>query len=375
MKKNTKKPLLLAILMMFILSGCTQNQLKEELSTETSKPVSSNSSIEGFKGIRDDLKTDNEVVTIAKESSPEQVEGEIEGSKKGFLESENSLDKKSPVEDVKEVNNEPKNHLKPEDGKEDKDKETTKPSESKPNPKVEKDVHPAPTPELELTYIDESVAYWVKSPLNMRTGAGTGYPIVTTLPLGEKVQSLSRTSNGWMKITVGGKEGFVSGKYLSQSEIKKPEPTPKPTTPEKKTYKPMTMYFPDVVISYKNGGKSNGQSIIDKNANTLVSTWGGAEIYSGTDNKNTHFVGHNPGVFKRIPSYPIGTVITITDSKGNPATYRVTEKFVVDDYGMDVSTKVNRYNEIVSIRGGEVIHIQTCKDGGNNWILKGTEIN
>ena len=54
--------------------------------------------------------------------------------------------------------------------------------------------------------------------LNVRSGAGTSYPIKDTLPKGEIVIILS-TSNGWSKILYNGtKTGFVSSQYLSTSE-------------------------------------------------------------------------------------------------------------------------------------------------------------
>src|SRR5690606_1316534 len=121
------------------------------------------------------------------------------------------------------------------------------------------------------------------------------------------------------------KTGFVSGKYLSETVIKKPAPAPAPaptTTPAptpapapkpapaptpapapapapapvkvtSPSYDAYKMYIGGKAITYKNGGQSSGQSIIDSNSN-LISTWGGAGTFSGTDGMNTHFIGHNP---------------------------------------------------------------------------------
>ena len=49
--------------------------------------------------------------------------------------------------------------------------------------------------------------------LNMRTGAGTSYSVITTIPSGTVVDVLS-TSNGWAKIKYNGQEGYVSETYL-----------------------------------------------------------------------------------------------------------------------------------------------------------------
>lgn len=52
-------------------------------------------------------------------------------------------------------------------------------------------------------------------PLNVRSGGGTSYRIITTLPKGERVLTLS-TKNGWSRILYHGvKTGYVSSKYLS----------------------------------------------------------------------------------------------------------------------------------------------------------------
>lgn len=51
--------------------------------------------------------------------------------------------------------------------------------------------------------------------LNVRTGPGTGYSVITSLPKGEAVVILSQT-NGWSKILYHGvKTGYVSSAYLS----------------------------------------------------------------------------------------------------------------------------------------------------------------
>ena len=51
------------------------------------------------------------------------------------------------------------------------------------------------------------------SSLNMRSGAGTGYGVVKSLAYGTEVKVNSITGN-WAHITVGGRSGHVSAKYL-----------------------------------------------------------------------------------------------------------------------------------------------------------------
>ncbi|WP_302334265.1 C40 family peptidase [uncultured Romboutsia sp.] len=52
--------------------------------------------------------------------------------------------------------------------------------------------------------------------LNVRSGAGTSYSVITKLPKGTVVDVLESASNGWKKIkTSGGTTGSVSGEYLT----------------------------------------------------------------------------------------------------------------------------------------------------------------
>lgn len=51
------------------------------------------------------------------------------------------------------------------------------------------------------------------STVRMRSGPGTGYSIVSNVPIGAKVDVLS-TDAGWSKITYGGSEGYMMAKFL-----------------------------------------------------------------------------------------------------------------------------------------------------------------
>ena len=55
--------------------------------------------------------------------------------------------------------------------------------------------------------------------LNVRSGPGTGYGVMTTVPGGTVVTLLGRsTGSGWVKVQlVGGTVGWVSANYLSTS--------------------------------------------------------------------------------------------------------------------------------------------------------------
>jgi len=52
----------------------------------------------------------------------------------------------------------------------------------------------------------------IKYPLNVRSGAGSSYKIIKTLPKGSAVELYSDTINGWYKLADG--SGFVAGNYI-----------------------------------------------------------------------------------------------------------------------------------------------------------------
>lgn len=132
---------------------------------------------------------------------------------------------------------------------------------------------------------------------------------------------------------------------------------PVATTP---TYAPMTLTMNGTVIPYQNGGQGAGQSIIDANPNGVASTWGGAPVQSGDDGQNTHFIGHNPGIFSAVFSLSIGSQIVVTDAAGTPTTYTVQSLLQLDDYGNEVGTGTNYFDFIVGTGGGERISLQSC---------------
>ena len=64
--------------------------------------------------------------------------------------------------------------------------------------------------------------------LNVRSGAGTSYSVITKLPKGTVVDVLESASNGWKKIkTSNGTIGWVSGSYLANGVV---EQTSTPST-------------------------------------------------------------------------------------------------------------------------------------------------
>ena len=229
--------------------------------------------------------------------------------------------------------------------------------------------------ELIETQIDKT--YWLTTVLNLRSTASKEGNALGSFPLGTEVHGIATVSNGWIKVQVGNSTGYMAGKYLSESKVEKavaPQPVASNPVASAPSYAPYKMYVIGKTLTYKNGGIDNGQAIIDGNIN-LVSTWGGAETWSGSDGMNTHFIGHSHGAFKGLGNIGIGASIIVTDSNGNPTFYKVTNKIVVDDDCVGVNDGKYYYDYVTGTGGGEVITLQTCQTSTTNWMIRAEKIN
>ena len=61
-------------------------------------------------------------------------------------------------------------------------------------------------------------AYCTASSLNIRSGAGTGYPCIGGIPYGAQMSVVGEAGDGWLKITYGGITGCVSAQYVSTTK-------------------------------------------------------------------------------------------------------------------------------------------------------------
>ncbi len=61
--------------------------------------------------------------------------------------------------------------------------------------------------------------YVTASNLNIRSGAGTGYSILTKAPYGAELTMIEQTSASWYKISYNGVTGFVSADYVRSERI------------------------------------------------------------------------------------------------------------------------------------------------------------
>jgi len=64
-----------------------------------------------------------------------------------------------------------------------------------------------------------SYVYTTITSLNLRTGPSTSYAVLLAISQETNLNPLG-SSNGWYKVTYGGKTGYVSGIYVSVSDTK-----------------------------------------------------------------------------------------------------------------------------------------------------------
>lgn len=89
---------------------------------------------------------------------------------------------------------------------------------------------------------------------------------------------------------------------------------------------------------------------------TAPATTAAAWVSDGnvTDNENTYFIGHNPGVFSGVMDLELGDKITVWDGKGRSRTY-----YVFDVLTLPNQSNYFRYEGRIAPTG-ESITLQTC---------------
>lgn len=164
-------------------------------------------------------------------------------------------------------------------------------------------------------------------------------------------------------------EQTTAAEAVTPAQEATPEETKAPTQPA------MTMLINGQTIPYQNGGQAVGQSLIDANPTGTIATWGGAVVQSGTDNQNTHFIGHNPGIFSVLFTLGMGSHISVTDASGQATIYAVTSSIQVDDAGQGIQDHNDYWDAIVSPGNTESITLQTCIDEQTNLIVFASKTN
>lgn len=75
--------------------------------------------------------------------------------------------------------------------------------------------------------------------VNMRTGPGTQYGVITTIPAGAPIEVFGCQS--WCQVAYAGQQGYVSGSYVSTAYAPAPPPAPIVTAPPA-YYAPAPLY-------------------------------------------------------------------------------------------------------------------------------------
>ena len=80
-----------------------------------------------------------------------------------------------------------------------------------------------------------AMAAWghVTGNVNLRTGPGTNYARITTLPAGASVFVNGAAGNGWVNVRYGNVTGYVSGNYVTTNVVR-----PRPVPPRRGFFRP-----------------------------------------------------------------------------------------------------------------------------------------
>ena len=176
---------------------------------------------------------------------------------------------------------------------------------------------------------DSSLGAATTSALNLRSGAGTSYSIILTIPNGSDILVLS-TSNGWSKVIYNNTEGYVSAQYTK--------------------------------------------------AKSEVSGRFGVGTITGGDVRMRSGAGTGYSI---LGTYAKGTVMTVTGAKDNwyKVSYNGTTGYVISDY-MTVTTSVTSFNAapvlklgITASNGKPTLTWDAVNGAAKYYIYRGTDRN
>ncbi|MGG5370459.1 class F sortase [Enterococcus sp. AZ196] len=205
-----------------------------------------------------------------------------------------------------------------------------------------------------------------KTSLNQPPASSTSEETLAEQPKQSATQE-SISSTETQQAPIENTQESMTQQETPQPVPEEPQPAAAPPVQQQPALQPNQISFHGQSLPYQNAGQGSGQGII--NSGAIAATWGGNPTQSGTDNQNTHFIGHNPGIFSPILSLSGGDAITVTDSAGNATTYIVTGLTQVDDSGRDIASGLDNWDQITSAGGGERITLQTCLGDTVNLIV------
>ncbi len=204
------------------------------------------------------------------------------------------------------------------------------------------------------TVLEKTVTNYVDvSSLNVRSGAGPSYSVVTVVNQGQAIPVMETSSNGWSKIEVNNKTGWVSSKYLS---TKKPVVSASDSHKKTSTSDSKNPTTPAQSAPASSGNVADQLKTVDANHQLILVTTNGSSTSSATirtfekDSKGkwnpilniSGYIGKKgfatPSAMseggKRAPigKYTIGTAFGRYDNPGTKLPYR---KITSDDVWVD----------------------------------------
>lgn len=206
------------------------------------------------------------------------------------------------------------------------------------------------------TKVIEPVTKYVNvGSLNLRSGAGTNYSVITSVSQGQAVTA-TEINDSWSKVTVNGKTGWVSSKYLSDSKpvVKKVEAPKESTTstpstpstsaptaaPQNDADKLTTISGNRQLILVTANGYSSRRATIQTFEKDSSGKWKRIMNVSGFIGKNGFGKSKEGDGKTPIGKYTIGTAF---GQKGNPGTKLPWRNITSDDVWVDDS-KSSLYN-------------------------------
>ncbi|MDR2833925.1 MAG: hypothetical protein LBV67_09435 [Streptococcaceae bacterium] len=136
------------------------------------------------------------------------------------------------------------------------------------------------------------------------------------------------------------------------------------------TYRPSSIVVGNVSIDFLEDGRDKFQDYIDSSGFTNTCTFGGTDVFSGTDGLNTAIGGHNPGVFHWLVGTSIGARMIVTDNDGISYEYYLKEKLFTDDKGNDLKGSDKNFYDFLTGKGDEErITIMYCVDDDRESLI------
>lgn len=82
----------------------------------------------------------------------------------------------------------------------------------------------APTPTVDWSELgSEGQTQWTKASVNVRSGPGTGFEVISSRASGSKVYTTSRTHDGWQQVSLDGTAGWIKSSFLTGEEPEAPQ--------------------------------------------------------------------------------------------------------------------------------------------------------